>query len=712
MKLQTELQAYSDKINLPLLNSIVAFVLDTAEAARAQRDALYQASPLLYAGAGGSDFQETYGFLYLGELLERYGERFGMAVPDLRAIALALGYTREFATGEMFVGPQRDDFLRKVRAASEGDIYLTGALYLLNEGNGGSTVCEQELTAVEYGAADDLIFALSLFQDRERAFLHFRPQLLRLLGKERTMPMLGNMTAWNWLVTWLLPCLKAARGKDMALLRALCALPTSHVKAGSKHHDVLLAHGYTPLEIAYANMLTVLAQTAEGCLGTNSIVSEKIAVDLFREVLSGGEQLAPETYSQLTQVYKQYDWFKIKCHGHERMEDALKDGVQIRNAATLLWFSGLTGICHPAFSGFDIMDSKWDRLAAVMEPKTYRSLFEGCLNSDMTKDEIRSRLDRYKELTGKDYADIYWDSANGCRFNLLVNKGVLDLWNLFQGSLAEDGSVAREAMISNIGDYVHKISTIQAYQFFERFFSAYGVAGLDTYFGGYRRGRFFEALTEQSRYSRDEHIQLKLSRDCLDEDGHRQLLHWLEEYMFAYQPERYMPFVVAILRDDFTAGLFSAAEQRKLFDLVAAQPNMPMPVVNELKRRYLTEEELRADRDAEAAARQDAERRQQAETVQSIRDNYGELLDGSFSSVLKFLDEYKYYGQKRPIACRIAREGLARLLDAKSYELDSQEAARFLHVCAKLTQHGALRFSEAREYISKIKECIEDDENG
>ena len=36
MPLQTELTAYSAKINLPLLNSIVAFVLDTAEVTRAQ----------------------------------------------------------------------------------------------------------------------------------------------------------------------------------------------------------------------------------------------------------------------------------------------------------------------------------------------------------------------------------------------------------------------------------------------------------------------------------------------------------------------------------------------------------------------------------------------------------------------------------------------------------------------------------------------------
>ena len=105
MPLQNELSAYSAKINLPLLDSITAFVLDTAEASRAQRAELHRQCPFL-TRASGEVFQEKYGFLYLGELLERYEERFGMTVPDLRAIALALAYTRSLTTPEMFVGPQ------------------------------------------------------------------------------------------------------------------------------------------------------------------------------------------------------------------------------------------------------------------------------------------------------------------------------------------------------------------------------------------------------------------------------------------------------------------------------------------------------------------------------------------------------------------------------------------------------------------------------
>lgn len=704
MTLQTELHVYDAKINLPLFNHIVAFVLDTAEATRAQRAELRQQCPFL-TQASGEAFQEKYGFLYLGELLERYEERFGMTVPDLQAIALALAYTRDLTTPEMFVGPQRADFLRKVRKAAGGDVYLTGALYLLDEGRDGATERELKLTGADYDSTEDLLFVLGLFQDRERAFLHFKPQLLRLLGKNRTMPVIGNTTALDWLVAWLTPQLKAARGKDLALFRALCALPTSHVKPGGKPHDTLLEHGWTPLEIAYANMVAVLSQAVDGALQKDSIVSEKIAVTLFHEVLSCDAPLAQETYDQLTQVYRLYERFSIKCYGFEGLRQALEDGTHIQNASTFLWFSSLVSIYSPVFGSFDIMDGKWDSLAAGLEPDKYIPLFEECLDGGMTQAEIQLRLDRYRELTGKAYAGIYWGSSRGRRFGLLVDKGILDPWSLFRDSLTEEGQIDKPEMIAHVWEYARSVKTPQAYRFFEQFFSTYGVAGLEKFFVYHHRD-FLDGLTarQSGYYHSSDTFRLNLHRDYLDGTGHRQLLQWLEEYIFAYNPEKYLVLIAAILRDEFAAGLFSGKEQRELFDLLAKQPDTHQGVLGELKRRYLTEDELRAERDAEATARQQAEQRQKEELVRGIRDKYAELSDGTFQSAVKFLDEYKYYWDKRPIACRVLREKLDGLLEALDYRLDVQEAARFLYVCDKLVRQKTMGFTEAQDYIMKVKE--------
>lgn len=698
---QTELQAYGTKINLPLLNSIIAFVLDTAEATHAQRTELRRQCPFL-APASGQAIQEKYGFLYLGELLERYGERFGMTAPDLRAIALALAYTRDLTTPEMFVGPQRDNFLRNVRKAAGGDIYLSGALYLLDEGRDGAAERELELTGTVYGSTEDLLFALGLFQNPERAFLSFKPQLLRLLGRERTMPIAGNMTAFNWLIAWLAPLLKTARGKDLALFRALCALPVSHVKPGGKPHDVLLAHGWTPLEISYANMLSVLSQAVDGALQKDSIVSEKIAVTLFQEVFSCGTPLTKEAYGQLTQVYRLYERFHIRCYGYEGLRQALEPDARIQDADTLLWFSSLVDIYSPVFGAFDVIDGKWDALAHTLEQDKYVPLFESCLDDGMAREDVQRRLDRYRELTGRDYADIYWDGSRGSRFGLLVNKDILDPWTLFTGSLDGDGQVGKPEMISHVWEYVHNVKTPQAYRFFEQFFAVYGVGSLKKFFG-YRYQAFYDGLTKRGHFSNDP-LVLNLHRDYLDGEGHRQLLQWLEEYMFTYQPEKYLELPIAILRNEAVAALFSAEEQRAMFDLVAKQPMMPQGILNELKRRYLTEDELQAERDAEAAARRQEAQRQREELAQSIQAKYAELTDGTFRSAVKFLDEYKYYRDKRPIACRVLREHLDGLLESQDYELDGQEAARFLYVCDKLVHEKAMGFAEAQVYIMKVKE--------
>jgi len=97
----------------------------------------------------------------------------------------------------------------------------------------------------------------------------------------------------------------------------------------------------------------------------------------------------------------------------------LEEGIYIQNAQTFIWFSKLTEIYQPVFQGFDIIDSKWDTLASALEPKQYRPLFEFCLKDDLSQEEIQSRLDRYRELTGKNYTDMYWENSYGNRFDLL-----------------------------------------------------------------------------------------------------------------------------------------------------------------------------------------------------------------------------------------------------------------------------------------------------
>lgn len=362
---QIELKLFSGQINLVLLNDIIAFVLSTSEATYAQKRALSKHCIFLDQDADGGAVQAKYGFLYLGELLERYEERFGASIQDLRAIALALGYTKEITTDAMFIGSQRTDFLRKLNRMADGDLYMTGALYLLTDEDKKNAI-ESKLIH-EYGAIEELVFAVSLLQDSETVFSQIKGQLLCLLGNGHTVSILGNMRALNWLISWLIPQIKGTKGKDLALFRTLAALPASFVKPESKPYTVLTEHGYTPLEIAYVNMMTVMSQTADGVLRTDSIVTQKIVIALFKAVLGCQEPLTAEVYDLLSDIYRRYARFHIRCYGCETLSEALDGAPCISNIETFLWFAGLAGIHHKALGEFDILDTKWDALAKAIE---------------------------------------------------------------------------------------------------------------------------------------------------------------------------------------------------------------------------------------------------------------------------------------------------------------------------------------------------------
>ena len=106
---------------------------------------------------------------------------------------------------------------------------------------------------------------------------------------------------------------------------------------------------------------------------------------------------------------------------------------------------------------------------------------------------------------------------------------------------------------------------------------AYGVAGLERFFGYNHRG-FYESCVVRSNshyYSSQAEIQLNIQRPFLDNDGQRQLLSWLEEYIYYYEPDKYLDLTTAILQSDSVSRLYEGAELRKLFDAVITRLDLP-----------------------------------------------------------------------------------------------------------------------------------------
>ena len=198
------------------------------------------------------------------------------------------------------------------------------------------------LLEMEYTATEDLIFTMSIFhEDFPSNFQHFKPQLLRLLGKGHTIPPIGNLLLFGWVIRQVKSLVKTMWTNDAALFRALCSLQKSFVRPGSHQHDVLLAEGYTSLEIAYLNMLAIRSQIFDGKISGLSVVAEKIVIELLGNAIPREEPFSPGIYDQLTLLFCQFEKFDIKCYGVHTLPDALEGQVEIGNAATFIWLSAL-----------------------------------------------------------------------------------------------------------------------------------------------------------------------------------------------------------------------------------------------------------------------------------------------------------------------------------------------------------------------------------
>lgn len=204
-----------------------------------------------------SGYFETYSLRYPGEVLERFEEKLGTDMRILRALALALGYTRQCQADTMFVGNQRNDFIQKLRRTAGTDVYLQGALYLLETDAPQRRARLDALAAREYARTEEALFVLSLFDDPEAGYQAMRPQLTRLFGPDRTLSLEWDFGVLEWFIRFYAEEAKRYRGKTDLVVRTLLKLPYMNMKPDSREFSILLTAGYSMEEITLANSLAV-----------------------------------------------------------------------------------------------------------------------------------------------------------------------------------------------------------------------------------------------------------------------------------------------------------------------------------------------------------------------------------------------------------------------------------------------------------------------
>ena len=426
-------RVYQRAIDLELYHAFAELVVQTSQdntAGRTYRQ--IKARQIWQPESDVFSYFEPYNLRYPGEVLERFEEKLGNDVRVLRALALALGNTCAIQSDNMFVGNQRGTFIQKVRRSAREDVYLQGALYLLETDTARRHSLLDELAAKIYVRTEEALFVLSLFDDAEYGYRAMHDQLLRLLTQNRTIFPTVDFGAFEWFIRFYGEQVKKYRGKADLALRTLMKLPYMNMKPDSREFLALRKVGYRHDEIVLANSLAVWADRLPDRLNSRSIPAEKIAVTCSRMLLNEPQNLSEGFYEYLGWLFRFYDSFSVKYEGFQGLWEAVQYGLNPTAPKTLLWMNQTIQKDFPY--RFDVFDPQYDDLAKELERDTYMELFTLQMLYSRQTIPLKQWLSRYKELTGADYAEYFASRHTNSRraFAFLVEKKEIDLWEFFE----------------------------------------------------------------------------------------------------------------------------------------------------------------------------------------------------------------------------------------------------------------------------------------
>lgn len=694
-----EIKAFEDKINTLLFNQIVKFVsqlvpekVTTIDMIQIPWFKMLESDTLL----------SQYRFRYLGEVLERYEEKIGSDIKNVRAIALALGCLNPILTDNMFVGDQKTQFINTVEINSKDDLYLAGACYLLAKGTPKEDDIYRFLTEREYNSTEELVFILSLFDNLEQQFEVFLPHLVRLLGTERSLNLIGNMGVILWVISYVCPIAMAKKSSKggLALLKSLYGLNSSVLKVDGKHYEVLLKHGYSHSEIVYANFFAVVSvpyKRETKSKDLNSIIAEKVTVAFLKEFLNKSEDLADETYELIDWGFRTYKNFPIKIEGFFGIQEAIAQSLIVQNPNTFVWIYQSNK--NQIDLQFDILDHKWDSLYQKLGKKDYWYLFCNQLPRDINSSEVSQafvleRLTRYTEITGDNFCDGFKQYPYQYKtFKILVELDIIDL-QPYKDSWISSKSLD-ECMTDYLCRYTKGISSRKAFEVFLYLYK-HREQCVTTKNMQYLLWKFYDDC-------RSDCFQFIFKKSFLTKEEQLLLFSLVEEYVFLEQDYKYIDFLLSALQNEFFLQICPREQLRSAFDQLLDKGYITQSwIIKDIKAKLYSEVELKAEAEKEKEREAAAEQKRLKETEDLLQTSFTKMFDGTFQSIERFLKPY--YGMEKKVACRIIARAIKEIFYKQQRLTSNEEVSSFLSVLKSLINASQLSINELKVYVNQIQE--------
>ncbi len=709
-------KAYVEVLDLPFFYQMQDLIVRSTESASGVREK----RSFFGKKVPKQTMEDQYGLRYPGEVLERFQERRGEGRTVLCAAALALADKKDILEENMFVGSQKEAFLRKLRAYAGKDIYLSGALYILSEKESERERLKEILLGYPFCTTQEVLYVLSVFRGERSVWEQLYPALVSFLGKGRTIKVYENEGVFSWFIDVFDKEVKECRGKDADILKALRELPFHHVKPDGKAGLRLRENGYSEQEIIYLNLKIPLMSELDGSLAEGSIVMERIAATGCQSLLNA-EILEDEILFKLCiDMLKKYQRFEIKLEGFPGLMELLKNRISVRNVDLYCYLFSLRTEERLPETWFQIelvAEPRWDELASRMQREEYRGLFEECFLAKDKKD-VDSWLDNYERLVGERYETIFWNEERRDAkiiFKELISQDKLDVADLFCQYVADEKIMAEDkrkekwnTMLQYIQEAGRKLYCHGIFQLWEKIITAYGILSLDQFMEN--KDLLALAVNDGSYwgssygYYREREYFWK-NLDFLDKEESTKLFFWAEEYFYKKKPEYYNDFLYAFIKNKAQI-LLSAEDGRALMDVIIDTLPKESSRINELRELFYEPEEWEAYQlqEKERKKKEDEEARRNKmikwnEELMAELQNVG-AETGKCLLIGKKLREVKYGDKsKRKLYCEI----LVQELQKERILAPKEEIVELAEELVSLLEYDFLDWKSFREIIENME---------
>lgn len=408
-------------------------------------------------------------------------------------------------------------------------------------------------------------------------------KMVKILKTKQNLQVYEDWPVYVWIANTYRNRLKNYRKKDLNILKWLVKLSIINAKnADGALENQFQKLGYTVEEVTFLNFVMALRATHPDHLLKQSLVMERLALNVLKTFLPGSVGYPQQAYELCSYILKTYQLLPVCIDGHNKIQECLFDILEVKNIPSFLALYPFHEYGQKEWHYIDLLDSKWDPLAQALTRKEFDfCVCETLIGKDYTKEELVQYLEKYKVLIGEDYTQGFWEKTDYSLrkvFKILSEKGIIDIIRIMEEFIQSykadpDMFLSRKenpvykkwnCMMSYIYLVMEKVENETAFLLLKLVITELGMQEIGSFIKSWN---ILERSFSLARYE-IKNESCEIFRPFLSREEHRELFGWIEKHIFLEQTEEYPNFLIAILLQESTGIWMERKEAEALVKAV------------------------------------------------------------------------------------------------------------------------------------------------